>query len=112
MTSVMLACYPEVFAGGAIIAGVPYGAASNVQQAFESMFQSPSRSAREWGDLVRQQHPMEDPGREFRFGMAPPTRSWFRRMRARSSNSGLMSTGFPACHRWKGALPAIRVRSG
>jgi len=53
MTSVMLACYPEVFAGGAIVAGLPYGAATNVQQAFESMFQSPSRSAREWGDLVR-----------------------------------------------------------
>ena len=53
MTSVMLACYPEVFAGGAIVAGLPYGAAANVQQAFESMFQSPSRSPREWGDLVR-----------------------------------------------------------
>ena len=53
MTSVMLACYPEVFAGGAIIAGLPYGAATTVQQAFESMFQSPSRPAREWGDLVR-----------------------------------------------------------
>jgi feruloyl esterase len=53
MTSVMLACYPEVFAGGAIIAGLPYGAATNVQQAFESMFQCPSRSGREWGGLVR-----------------------------------------------------------
>jgi poly(hydroxyalkanoate) depolymerase family esterase len=53
MTSVMLACYPEVFAGGAIVAGLPYGAAANVQQAFQSMFQSPSRSPREWGDLVR-----------------------------------------------------------
>jgi poly(hydroxyalkanoate) depolymerase family esterase len=53
MTSVMLACYPEVFAGGAIIAGLPYGAARNVQQAFESMFQGPSQSARHWGDLVR-----------------------------------------------------------
>jgi poly(hydroxyalkanoate) depolymerase family esterase len=53
MTSVMLACYPEVFAGGAIIAGLPYGAARNVQQAFETMFQSPSRSPGEWGDLVR-----------------------------------------------------------
>src|SRR5262249_15005357 len=53
MTSVMLACYPEIFAAGAIIAGLPYGAASNVQQAFESMFQSPPRSAPEWGDLVR-----------------------------------------------------------
>jgi poly(hydroxyalkanoate) depolymerase family esterase len=53
MTAIMLACYPEVFAGGAIIAGLPYGAATNVQQAFESMFRSPSRPAREWGDLVR-----------------------------------------------------------
>ena len=53
MTSIMLACYPEVFAGGAIIAGLPYGAATSVQQAFESMFQSPSRPACEWGDLVR-----------------------------------------------------------
>jgi len=53
MTSAMLACYPDVFAGGAIIAGLPYGAARNAQQAFESMFQCPPRSAREWGDLVR-----------------------------------------------------------
>jgi poly(hydroxyalkanoate) depolymerase family esterase len=53
MTSVMLACYPEVFSGGAIIAGLPYGAASNVQQAFESMFQCPPRRAEDWGDLVR-----------------------------------------------------------
>ncbi len=53
MTSVMLACYPEVFAGGAIIAGLPFGAAKNVQQAFESMFQCPARPAHEWGDMVR-----------------------------------------------------------
>jgi poly(hydroxyalkanoate) depolymerase family esterase len=53
MASNMLACYPEVFAGGAIIAGLPYGAAATVQQAFEMMFQSPSRPAQEWGDLVR-----------------------------------------------------------
>ncbi len=53
MTSVMLATYPEVFAGGAIIAGLPYGIASNVQQALNGMFQSPSHPARELGDLVR-----------------------------------------------------------
>ena len=53
MTSVMLACYPEIFAAGAIIAGLPYGAASNVQQAFQSMFQCPPRRSKEWGDLVR-----------------------------------------------------------
>jgi poly(hydroxyalkanoate) depolymerase family esterase len=61
MTSVMLACYPEVFAAGAIIAGLPYGAATNVQQAFESMFQSPARSASEWGDLVRRAAPHNGP---------------------------------------------------
>lgn len=37
MTSVMLATYPEIFAGGAIIAGLPYGTASSVPQAFDRM---------------------------------------------------------------------------
>ena len=53
MTSVMLATYPDVFAGGAIVAGLPYGAATNVQQAFESMRQCPQRSAVAWGNLIR-----------------------------------------------------------
>ena len=61
MASVMLATYPDVFAGGAIIAGLPYGAATNVQQAFESMFQCPARSARAWGDLVRGASPHHGP---------------------------------------------------
>jgi feruloyl esterase len=61
MTSVMLATYPEVFAGGAIVAGLPYGAATNVQQAFENMFQCPPRSARAWGDLVRNASPHKGP---------------------------------------------------
>ena len=33
MTAVMLATYPEVFAGGAVIAGLPYGVATNVREA-------------------------------------------------------------------------------
>ncbi len=37
MTSVMLATYPEVFAGGAIIAGLPYGAANTIPEAFDRM---------------------------------------------------------------------------
>ena len=45
MTSVMLATYPEIFAGGAIIAGLPYGVASNVRQALSGMYQSASRPA-------------------------------------------------------------------
>ena len=53
MTSVMLATYPEVFAGGAIIAGLPFGVASNVREALNGMMQSPSRTSGELGDLVR-----------------------------------------------------------
>lgn len=53
MTSVMLAAYPEVFAAGAIIAGLPYGVATNVREALNGMFQSPARSSKELGDLVR-----------------------------------------------------------
>lgn len=37
MTSVMLATYPEVFAGGAIIAGLPYGSAESMPEAFDRM---------------------------------------------------------------------------
>jgi feruloyl esterase len=54
MSSVMLATYPELFAGGAIIAGVPYGSANGLQEAFDTIFQGRSRPAREWGDLVRE----------------------------------------------------------
>jgi poly(hydroxyalkanoate) depolymerase family esterase len=53
MTSVMLATYPEIFAGGAVIAGLPFGVANNVREALNGMFQSPPRPASELGDLVR-----------------------------------------------------------
>jgi poly(hydroxyalkanoate) depolymerase family esterase len=53
MTSVMLATYPEIFAAGAIIAGLPFGVATNVREALSGMFQSPARPAAELGDLVR-----------------------------------------------------------
>jgi poly(hydroxyalkanoate) depolymerase family esterase len=53
MASVMLATYPEVFAGGAIIAGLPYGCARSTQQALEAMFTEQSPSADVLGDRVR-----------------------------------------------------------
>ncbi len=37
MTMVMLACYPELFAGGAIIAGLPFAVAEGVPDALEAM---------------------------------------------------------------------------
>jgi poly(hydroxyalkanoate) depolymerase family esterase len=53
MTTAMLATYPEVFAGGAVIAGLPFGVATNVREALNGMYQSLSRAAGELGDLVR-----------------------------------------------------------
>jgi poly(hydroxyalkanoate) depolymerase family esterase len=53
MTSVMLATYPDVFAAGAIIAGLPFGVATNVREALNEMFQTPAHPASELGDLVR-----------------------------------------------------------
>ncbi|CAA9365955.1 MAG: Poly(3-hydroxyalkanoate) depolymerase, partial [uncultured Microvirga sp.] len=61
MTSVMLATYPEVFAAGAVIAGLPYGSATTVQEAFDGMFKGTSRPAKEWGDLVRAASPHRGP---------------------------------------------------
>lgn len=37
MTSVMLATYPEMFAGGAIVAGLPYGVAQDIGEALGAM---------------------------------------------------------------------------
>ena len=53
MAAAMLAAYPEVFAGGAIIAGLPYGSARNVQQAFDAMFTERSTAATTLGARVR-----------------------------------------------------------
>ena len=61
MTSVMLATYPEVFAAGAVIAGLPFGVANNVREALNGMFQSPARPAGELGDLVRNASDHEGP---------------------------------------------------
>jgi poly(3-hydroxybutyrate) depolymerase len=49
----MLASYPEIFAAGAIIAGLPYGVATSAREAMKGMFQSPVRPASVLGDLVR-----------------------------------------------------------
>lgn len=57
MTAAMLANYPELFAGGAIIAGLPFGAARDASRAFDAMKAAPERTAGEWADLVRMVSP-------------------------------------------------------
>ncbi|HKU07379.1 MAG TPA: PHB depolymerase family esterase [Bradyrhizobium sp.] len=61
MTSVMLATYPEVFAAGAVIAGLPFGIAGNVREALSGMMVSAARPSRELGDLVRNASPHRGP---------------------------------------------------
>jgi poly(hydroxyalkanoate) depolymerase family esterase len=61
MTAAMLACYPEIFAGGAVIAGLPYGAASNVSEALNAMRRAPQHSPKEWAKAVRNASPHAGP---------------------------------------------------
>jgi poly(hydroxyalkanoate) depolymerase family esterase len=53
MTAVMLATWPELFAGGAIIAGLPYGVAAGVPQAFDRMRGHGGPAGQDLAALVR-----------------------------------------------------------
>ena len=53
MTSAMLAAYPEVFAGGAIVAGLPYRCATSQSAAFSCMNPGTDLTPAQWGDKVR-----------------------------------------------------------
>jgi poly(hydroxyalkanoate) depolymerase family esterase len=56
MTAVMLATYPDVFAGGAIMAGVPYRCAANSSETSAcgvNSQQVKDLTPSQWGDLVR-----------------------------------------------------------
>lgn len=53
MAAVMLAAYPEVFAGGAVIAGLPFAIARSVPEALDRMRGEGIPSARRLGELVR-----------------------------------------------------------
>ncbi|MFC7546237.1 PHB depolymerase family esterase [Plantactinospora sp. GCM10030261] len=53
MTSVMLATYPDVFAAGSVVAGIPYGCATGLVDAFSCMTPGKDKTPAQWGDLVR-----------------------------------------------------------
>ena len=57
MTSALLATYPDVFAAGAIVAGLPYRCAGSVQEALVAMRHCPPHTPEHWGGLVRQASP-------------------------------------------------------
>jgi poly(3-hydroxybutyrate) depolymerase len=54
MTAALLAAYPDVFAGGAVVAGLPVGAAATAAQALMRMAHAgPKRTPDEWAAQVR-----------------------------------------------------------
>ncbi|WP_307813111.1 PHB depolymerase family esterase [Streptomyces sp. N35] len=56
MTSVVMAAYPEVFAGGGIAAGLPYGCAPETNE-WTCMSPGAAKSPAQWGDKVRAASP-------------------------------------------------------
>jgi len=61
MAAVMLATYPEVFAGGGIIAGLPFGSAHSVPEAFDRMRGHGGPTADALSNLVRSETDHQGP---------------------------------------------------
>lgn len=57
MTASLLAAYPDVFAGGAIVAGIPHGCATSMTTAFSCMNPGTDLTPAQWGDRVRAAYP-------------------------------------------------------
>ncbi len=53
MTAAMLAAYPDVFAGGAILSAIPYRCATSQSTAFSCMNPGSDLTPAQWGDKVR-----------------------------------------------------------
>lgn len=53
MSAAMLATYPDVFAAGSVVAGVPYRCATSQTTAYTCMYSAVSKTPQQWGDLVR-----------------------------------------------------------
>ena len=92
MTSVMLATYPEVFAGGGIIAGLPYGAASGMRQVMSAMKRPQPRTPSNGATSSAPLRPIRARGRRCRSGMAQRTGPLRPPMQPRCSASGPMCT--------------------
>lgn len=57
MTAVMMAAYPEKFAAGGVVAGLPYGCAQAAGSPYVCMYVGASQSPAQWGDRVRAARP-------------------------------------------------------
>ena len=103
MAGAMLATYPEVFAGGAIIAGLPFGSAQTIPEAFDRMRGHGGPSERELGALIRRatEH----------VGPWPTISIWHGSsdMTVAPSNAHAIASQWRAVHKLKGAPTRIET---
>lgn len=106
MASVMLATYPDVFAGGAIIAGLPYGTATSIPEAFDRMRAQGGPAAAALGGLVAAASPHKGPWPTISVwhGDSDPTVSY--------ANSALIVEQWRAIHGVEGEPSAIEDVDG
>ncbi|MFI9822436.1 alpha/beta hydrolase family esterase [Streptomyces sp. NPDC052013] len=57
MTAVMMAAYPEKFAAGGVVAGLPYGCAQAAGSPYVCMYVGATQSPAQWGERVRAARP-------------------------------------------------------
>ncbi|MFI1421757.1 alpha/beta hydrolase family esterase [Streptomyces sp. NPDC020731] len=57
MTAVMMATYPEKFAAGGVVAGLPYGCAQAAGSPYVCMYVGATQTPGQWGDRVRAARP-------------------------------------------------------
>lgn len=57
MSNVMLACYPDVFSAGAVMAGTPYKSGTDLTTGLSAMNGYVDKTAEEWKNLVLNQNP-------------------------------------------------------
>lgn len=89
MTSVMLTTCPEVFPGGAIIAGLPVWVREHSSRRIPSHALSWRPTGRQLAELLREVPGMPDSGRRFQSGRAAATIRSIHRTSKRSTDSGV-----------------------
>ena len=57
MSMIMIADYPEMFDGAAIMAGGPFKAVEKVKESVDALAGKIDKTPEEWGDLVREENP-------------------------------------------------------
>jgi poly(hydroxyalkanoate) depolymerase family esterase len=109
MAAAMLAAYPDLFAAGASVAGLPVGAARSTMQAIARMAAAgPDQTPEEWAALVRAAAPIGFAGPWPRLsvwqGQADKT--------VAPENGNLLATQWRALHGLTSPAAAERVRDG